>query len=194
MSNYVTALTGGGVLGGRVAGAVLAAIRKSMPATQEHMAERLEVSLTTVQAWERGRKPLVNMPHVRLRALRSSLQAAGASPALLRVWDQALDADVILSGLGSTDPATHPLAVPITDPAVTELLTWPLTGRPPRSLAGTRASLYAGRGEIAAVTAALRRAADQADGQGHRATALKYQARLLLGAAATPPAPQRQAA
>jgi DNA-binding XRE family transcriptional regulator len=189
-----TAAIGGSVLGGRVAGALLAAIRMSMPATQEAMAERLGVSLTTVQAWERGRKPLVNMPHVRLRAVRHSLQAAGASPALLAVWDQALDADVILAGLDSTDPARHPLALPVPDQAVTELLAWPLSGRPPRKLAGVRTNLYAGRGEIAAVTAALRLAADQACGEGQRLATLRHQARLLLAAATAPPALERQAA
>ena len=189
-----TAASGGGVLGGRVAGAVLAAIRMSMPATQEQMAERLGVSLTTVQAWERGRKPLVNMPHVRLRAVRHSLQAAGASPALLAVWDRALDADVILAGLAVTDPARHPLALPVPDQAVTELLAWPLSGRPPRQLAGVRTNLHAGRGEVAAVTAALRRAADQASGEGQRPAMLRHQARLLLAAATASPAPERQAA
>jgi transcriptional regulator with XRE-family HTH domain len=185
---------GGGVLGGRVAGAVLAAIRASMPATQEEMAGRLGVSVTTVQAWERGRKPLVNMPHARLRTLRRSLQAAGASPVLLAVWDRALDADVILAGLAVTDPARHPLALPVTDQAVTELLAWPLSGRPPRQLAGVRASLHAGRGEVAAATAALRRAADQADGHGQRPVTLRHQARLLLAAVTAPPALEGQAA
>ncbi|HVT71275.1 MAG TPA: helix-turn-helix domain-containing protein [Trebonia sp.] len=165
-----------------------------MPATQEEMAARLGVSLTTVQAWERGRKPLVNMPHVRLRGLRHCLQAAGASPTLLAVWDQALDADVILAGLAVTDPARHPLALPLPGQAVTELLAWPLSGRPPRQLAGTRVNLHAGRGEIAAVTAALRRAAGQASGEGQRPATLRHQARLLLAVASASAALERQAA
>jgi hypothetical protein len=48
------------------------------------------------------------------------------------------------------------------DRAMTGLLAWPLSGQPPRQLASTRADLAAGSGEIAAVSAALREAADRA--------------------------------
>jgi ribosome-binding protein aMBF1 (putative translation factor) len=54
-ASHVRAISEGGVLGSRVGGAVLAAIRTGMGATQEELAERVGVSATTVQTWERGR-------------------------------------------------------------------------------------------------------------------------------------------
>jgi DNA-binding XRE family transcriptional regulator len=188
--NLVRAVSEGGVLGGRVGGAVLAAVRTGMAATQEELAERVGVSAATVQAWERGRKPLVNMPFARLRSLRRDLEAAGAAPGLLALWDRALDADVILAGLGTADPGRHPLAMVVPDRVMTGLLAWPLSGQPPRQLAGTRADLAAGRAEIAAVTAALREAADRAIGDGERPAMLRRQARFLLALADDPAARQ----
>src|ERR1700743_201769 len=99
----------GGVLAGRVGGAVLATMRTRIPLTQEDLAERLQVSPTTVQAWERGRKPLINMPFARLQNLRRELDSVGAAPGLLRLWDKALEADVILATLDTPDPERHPL-------------------------------------------------------------------------------------
>ncbi|MGH8880253.1 MAG: helix-turn-helix domain-containing protein, partial [Stackebrandtia sp.] len=55
------ALTGGETeVAGRVAGAVLAAIRVQLGRTQEQLATELSVGLTTIQAWESGRRPLIN--------------------------------------------------------------------------------------------------------------------------------------
>jgi transcriptional regulator with XRE-family HTH domain len=184
------AVSEGGALGGRVGGAVLAVIRTGIQATQEELAERVGVSAATVQAWERGRKPLVNMPFARLRSLRRDLEAAGAAPGLLALWDRALDADVILAGLGTADPGRHPLALTVPDRVMTALLAWPLSGQPPRQLEGTRADLAAGRAEIAAVTAALRDAADRAGGDGERPAMLRRQARFLLAQADDPAARQ----
>ena len=178
----------GGVLGGRVGGAVLAAIRTGISATQEELAERTGVSLATMQAWERGRKPLVNMPFARLRTLRRDLEAAGADPGLLALWDRALDADVILAGLGATDLERHPLALTVPDRAMTELLAWPLTGQPPRQLAS--AGLTAGQGEITTAATALREAAERASGDGERSAMLRRQARFLLAQADDPIARQ----
>jgi transcriptional regulator with XRE-family HTH domain len=188
--SHLRAVSEGGVLGGRVGGAVLAARRTEIHATQEELAERAGVSPTTVQAWERGRKPLVNIPFTRLRNLRRDLEAAGAAPGLLSLWDRALDADVILAGLGTTDPGRHPLTLSVPNRAMTALLTWPLSGQPPRQLAGTRTDLAAGRAEITAVTAALRQAADRADGDQERPAMLRRQVRYLLAQADDPAARQ----
>lgn len=98
----------GGVLAGRVGGAVLATMRTRIPLTQEDLAERLQVSPTTVQAWERGRKPLINMPFARLQSLRRELDAVGADPGLLRLWDKALHTDVILAALDTPSPWSSP--------------------------------------------------------------------------------------
>jgi transcriptional regulator with XRE-family HTH domain len=180
----------GGVLAGRVGGAVLAAMRTRIPMTQEEMAGRLQVSPTTVQAWERGRKPLVNMPFARLQGLRRELDAAGADPGLLSLWDQALHADVLLAALDTSDPMRHPFALVVPDRTATELLAWPLSGQPPRQLAQANASLAVGRGELAAVTAALREAADRAGGNEERPAMLRRQVKYLLAKADDPAARQ----
>jgi hypothetical protein len=189
-ASHLRAVSEGGVLGGRVSGAVLAAVRTEIAATQEELAERVGVSAATVQAWERGRKPLVNMPFARLRNLRRDLEAAGAAPGLLALWDRGLDADVILAGLGTADAGRHPLTMTVPDRVMTGLLTWPLSGQPPRPLAGTHADLAAGHAEITAVTAALREAADHAGGDGERPAMLRRQARFLLAQADDPAARQ----
>jgi hypothetical protein len=94
---------------------------------------------------------------------------------------------VILAGLGATDPGRHPLALTVPHRAMTALLAWPLTGQPPRQLATARADLAAGHAEI---TAALREAADQAEGDGERAAMLRRQERFLLAQADDPAARQ----
>jgi transcriptional regulator with XRE-family HTH domain len=180
----------GGVLAGRVGGAVLATMRTGIPLTQEDLAERLQVSPTTVQAWERGRKPLVNMPFARLQNLRRELDAAGADPGLLSLWDKALHTDVILAALDTPDPERHPLAQIVPDRTATELLSWPLSGQLPHQLAKTRADLPIGRGELAAVAAALREVADRAGGDGERPSMLRRQVKYLLAKTDNPAARQ----
>src|SRR5713226_4462700 len=92
---------GSSPLAGRIAGAVLSCIRRQAGQTQEQLAEDLGVSATTVQAWEQGRKPLINVPYGRLSALRARLRAAGADAALLWLWERALSADSVLAGLNA---------------------------------------------------------------------------------------------
>lgn len=180
----------GGVLAGRVGGAVLAVMRAQIPMTQEELAERLRVSLSTVQAWERGRKPLVNAPFARLQTLRRELDAAGATPELLALWDRALHADVVLAALDTPDPERHPLALVVPDRTATELLAWPLSGQLPRQLAKTKADLAVGHGELAVVTAALREVADRAGGDGEQPAMLRRQVKFLLAKADDPAARQ----
>jgi transcriptional regulator with XRE-family HTH domain len=177
----------GGILAGRVGGAVLGAIRRRIPMTQEDLATRLQVSLTTVQAWEKGRKPLVNAPFARLQNLRRELRAAGADPGLLWLWDKALPVDVILAGLDTPAPERHPLALVVPDRTTTELLAWPLSGQPPRQLADTNAVLAVGRGELDAVTASLREVAERANGDGEQLSMLRRQAKFLLAKSSDDP-------
>lgn len=169
---------------------MLATMRTRIPLTQEDLAERLQVSPTTVQAWERGRKPLVNMPFARLQNLRHELDAAGVDPGLLLLWDKALHADVVLAALDTPDPERHPLALVVPDRTATELLSWPIIGQPPRQLAESKAVLPVGRGELAAVTAALREVADRAGGDGERTSMLRRQVKFLLAKADDPVARQ----
>lgn len=171
-----------GILAGRAGGAVLAAIRRDIPMTQEELAERLRASVTTVQAWEQGRKPLVNAPFARLQNLRRELRAAGADPGLLQLWDKALATDVMLAALDIPEPDRHPLALIVPDRTATELLTWPLSGQPPRQLAGRNAVMPVGRGELTMVTSALRDVIEQTDGDDERASMLRRQVKFLLAA------------
>jgi transcriptional regulator with XRE-family HTH domain len=173
----------GGILAGRVGGAVMAAIRRRIPMTQEDLAARLGVSLTTVQAWEKGRKPLVNAPFARLHDLRRELRAVGADPGLLWLWDKALPVDVMLAALEISEPDRHPLALVVPDRTTTELLAWPLSGQPPRQLADADAVLAVGRGELDAVTASLREVAERANGDGEQPSMLRRQAKFLLAKA-----------
>ena len=170
----------GGLLAGRAGGAVLATIRRHIPMTQEDLASRLQVSPTTVQAWEKGRKPLVNAPFARLQDLRRELRAAGADPGFLGVWDKALHVDVILAALDTCDPERHPLALVVPDRTTTELLAWPLSGHPPRQLADANAVLAVGRGELDTVTASLQEVANRVAGDGEKPSMLRRQVKFLL--------------
>lgn len=183
-----------GILTGRIGGALLAAIRKSIPMTQEELSSQLGVSTTTVQAWEQARKPLVNAPFTRLQNLRRELRAMAADPALLELWDDALQADVILAELDTCDPERHPLALVVPDRTATELLAWPLSGQPPRQLTDSKAVLAVGRGERKTVTTALREVGDRATGDGERPAMLRRQVQFLLATARDDPDAARWAA
>lgn len=167
-------------LSGRVSGAVLAVVRRHAGFTQERLAERLGVGLTTLQAWESGRNPLPRLPYGRLRQVRRSLAAAGAEHRLLRTWDAALDADSVLADIDTADPSEHPLAHIVPDRAATDLLAWPLTGQPPRALAGEDITLNVGRGERAAAAAALRRVVDADDAPEPESAMLRRQVVYLV--------------
>lgn len=167
-------------LTGRIGGAMLSALRRRVPVTQEAFAERLGVSPATEQAWEQARKPLVNVSYARLRAIRRELLAYGIAPALLDLWDKALDADLIWSELGTADPDRHPLALTVPDREITELLAWPLSGQPPRQLADSRSTLLAGSGELAVISAALRVVADRGNADDEKPAMLRRQAKFLL--------------
>ncbi|MFD3431216.1 helix-turn-helix domain-containing protein, partial [Nocardia fluminea] len=69
----------GNGLGGLVAGATLAAVRRSVGLDQATLAERLEVSVKTVQAWEQARNSMTRLPYARLRQIGRTLLAAGAA-------------------------------------------------------------------------------------------------------------------
>ncbi|MQS07335.1 helix-turn-helix domain-containing protein [Streptomyces alkaliphilus] len=123
--------------GGTITGYVLRLARESIPATQSGLAERLGVDLATMQGWESGRRPLMNMKAGALLDLRRRLPAIGADPVLVHLMDAAMDADrVITSTLdppgGSADQ--HPLAVWVHTRATAHMIAWSLNGTPPRTL------------------------------------------------------------
>jgi DNA-binding transcriptional regulator YiaG len=167
-------------LSGRVAGAVFATVRRQLGRTQEQLAEHLQVSPDTLQGWESGRKPQVNLAFSRLRQLRRALAALGSSPHQLLLWDTALHVDAILADLGQDDPRQHPLALLVPDRTTSELLAWPLTGDPPRQLRGTGARLIVPRGEQDAVAADLREVADRAGHGTVEAGMIRRQVKFLV--------------
>ncbi|MCA1191363.1 MULTISPECIES: helix-turn-helix transcriptional regulator [unclassified Saccharopolyspora] len=164
---------------GRVAGAVLAAIRNEVGLTQQGLAEAMQVSLATVQGWESGRRPLINLPMARFGKLRRVLQLSTVTSARLMVLSEAMQADEILSEIGSEDPATHPLTLVVPTRLQTELLAWPMTGVPPRQLAGTKARLDVAKGERDQLAAVLRTVASRAD-RGVEGAMLRRQAQYLV--------------
>lgn len=174
-----TLTAGADEIGGRIGGAVLAAVRGGLGLTQESLAERLQVGLSTVQAWESGRRPLVNASYQDLQRLSRRLRLDGAAPALVHVLDQALLADSIYLDMAAAEVREHPLALIVPDRTLTELLSWPLTGTPPRSLQGTKARLHAGGGVRDGVAASLRAAADRS-GANERGAMLRRQVKFLV--------------
>lgn len=131
-SEASTLTSGQGRREGRVSGHALKALRRSADLTQDGMAERLHVDLTTVQSWESGRRPLASMPLGSFRRLRHELLRTGVQPAHLRVLDDAIEADHFLGAILSGD--TTPLSTAVVTRGPTELLLWPLTGSTPLKL------------------------------------------------------------
>jgi transcriptional regulator with XRE-family HTH domain len=168
---------------GRIAGAVLQAIRSELGLTQVQLADALKVSVDVVQAWESGRRALSSLKIADLYRYCRNLRQMGADQHKLTLLTRAVEADLILGDIThETAPSTkdHPLATGVPDRLLTELLAWPLNGRPPRSLQGgpsTRTPLRPGeRDEVAAL---LRAAADQADDDENGAM-LRRQIKYLL--------------
>lgn len=145
---------------GRLSGAVLAAIRAESGRTQEEFAERTQVALSTVQAWESGRRPLVKASFQDLQRLNRQLRAEGVATKLLHLLDHALLADSIYMDMSAMGGRPHPLALLVPDRTLTELLAWPLTGEPPRQLQTAKIRLQVPAGVRDAVAAELRHAAD----------------------------------
>jgi hypothetical protein len=156
-------LTGGEAeVVGRVAGTVLAAIRGRIARTQEQLAAELGVGLTTVQAWESGRRPLINGRFADVQRLQRHLRTAGAGAELLHLLDRALAVDSIFADFRPGEPDRHPLALVVADRTMTELLAWPLGGELPRQLDGTGARLDLPADVRDAVAANLRATVDLA--------------------------------
>jgi transcriptional regulator with XRE-family HTH domain len=165
-----------------VIGAVFRVLRESVGYTQESVAERLQVSPETVQSWESGRRALTNAPFAELQRLRRALAAAGVQPRLLRMWDQALTADTLLSSLRMQPTAgePHPFAYLVPDRTLSDLLGWPLTGRPPRELSGTKHRLHVPTGIRDELAYQLREAATSSGANEEQSAMLRRQARYYL--------------
>ncbi|GLZ39685.1 hypothetical protein Acsp05_33090 [Actinokineospora sp. NBRC 105648] len=122
-----------------MSGFVLKLARQSTGLTQEALAERLTVDVTTVQGWESGRRPLAAVPAGEFVRLCGRLGRLGAPPSTARHLREAVEADLVLAvgvHAGGTwvDPDTHPLAAKVHRKTITNLITWPVTGDVPAQL------------------------------------------------------------
>lgn len=143
MSRPGATLTGGQgsrVLG-IVSGHVLKLARRSASLTQERLAEALGVDATTIQGWESGRRPLAAMNAGDFLRLSGRLSRLGAPAATSRWLREAVEADQVLSvgimaGAVWVDAYVHPLASSVHRRTLTNLITWPLTGKIPPHLDG----------------------------------------------------------
>ena len=140
---------------GVVSGFALKLVRRSTGLTQAALAEELARDLATVQGWESGRRPLTALRTVDLMTLRAKLMSHGASPDLVGLLRDCMDADLVITaavGAGEEDvtavPAEHPLALAVHRRDLTNLITWPLTGETPARLASLRPQI-ARRGPVA---------------------------------------------
>ena len=125
---------------GILSGFVLKLARQSTALTQERLAERLAVDVSTVQGWESGRRPLAAMHAGEFLRLSSQLSRLGAPASTGRHLRGAIEADHVLSvGIADGDilpyPAdTHPLAASVHRRTTTSLITWPIVERTPQHL------------------------------------------------------------
>jgi transcriptional regulator with XRE-family HTH domain len=179
---------------GVVSGFVLKLARQSAGLTQERFAEAANADLSTVQAWESGRRSLTALRAADFIRLRNLLTRAGAPPATGRHLQEAVEADLVISsgvesGARWVDRHDHPLAAGVHRRSLTNLITWPMTGHLPAQLRGF-ASKIPRRGPAASCPILhveervrffdhLRTVADQASQPQH--TLLRRQVVYLLG-------------
>ncbi|MDA0564868.1 helix-turn-helix domain-containing protein [Streptomonospora sp. S1-112] len=118
---------------------MLKVIRQSGNLTQEELAERLSVDVTTIQGWESGRRPLMAVSAGTYLRIRHFLLRNGTSPRLLSQLDTAMEADrfigYVLSHEGPLDLDAHPLASWVITRPFTDLIGWTFTGTAPSALA-----------------------------------------------------------
>jgi transcriptional regulator with XRE-family HTH domain len=125
---------------GIISGFVLKLARQSTALTQEQLAERLAVDVSTIQGWESGRRPLAAMHAGEFLRLSSQLSRLGAPASTGRHLREAIEADHVLSvGIvaGDTLPGAadiHPLAAGVHRRTTTSLITWPIVERTPQHL------------------------------------------------------------
>ncbi|MFB8003645.1 helix-turn-helix domain-containing protein [Nocardia sp. NPDC056000] len=124
---------------GAVSGFLLKLLRESAQLTQNDFAELLRVDPSTVYGWESGRRPLAALRAGDLTRIRMLLIRHGAPPAASALLIDSLEADIIIgdtleTALIRTD--THPLAINVHQRTLANLITWPMTGRPPMQAIG----------------------------------------------------------
>ena len=179
---------------GRVSGYVLKTIRQTVGLTQEQLAERARVDVSTLQGWESGRRPLMAISAGAYLKLRHLLHRLGASPRLLGQLDTGMEADrfigYVMAAEGPIDLDNHPLATWVITRPFTELVAWPFTGDVPNQLkeaaplrrrgpSGSGPGLAAG--ERRHMVAHLQAAAEQAAHNSVEGALLRRQAHYVAG-------------
>lgn len=142
MPNRPRTLTGsqGSRSVGVVAGYVLKLGRQAAGLTQEGLAEVLAVDISTVQGWESGRRSLAAISVSDWMHLIHLLPQFGAPSSIGTHLNEAVRADLVLGtgisqGERPTSDRAHPLAMSVHRRSLTNLITWPFTGRMPAQLA-----------------------------------------------------------
>ncbi|WP_422769310.1 helix-turn-helix domain-containing protein [Plantactinospora sp. WMMC1484] len=124
---------------GIVSGYVLKIARQSAALTQEKLAEKLTVDVSTVQGWESGRRPLSAINAGDFFRLCGRLSRLGAPASTGRHLREAIEADQVLStgitaGATWVNPDSHPLATSVHRWTTTNLIIWPITEKMPQHL------------------------------------------------------------
>ncbi|MEU2728363.1 helix-turn-helix domain-containing protein [Streptomyces griseoviridis] len=136
---------------GVLSGYVFRVLREQLGQTQESLAEALGVSPDTVAGWETGRRPLTSLSVGHKVTIRHLLMRMGTAPDLLAALDRGMEADVLLSGVLGTEPATeaaNPMGAWVMQRDLVEVLTWPLSGVVPSPLRSLPAPPRPRRGPV----------------------------------------------
>lgn len=149
----------------------------------------LGVSYDTLRGWEVGRRALSRVSAADMWRHEQHLLLSGADPELVGMLGDAVRADLILGELRSASGSESPLASLVPGRALTELLAWPISGQPPRTLRGygDRIAVQFPPGERRELVDALRRTADTSPA-GEQGAMVHRQSAYL--AAADPDAPE----
>jgi transcriptional regulator with XRE-family HTH domain len=150
---------------GVVAGAVLAAARRSAGLTQEDFAEAAGLSVDTVKRWENGQRPLGNVRAADLARVQRCLRGLGGRPSLLARLPAAIDADAFTCSAMAGDCGQ--LAAEVTTRPWSALIAWAVKGDPPaeaRGVAPSRPLLAPAERQV--FLASLRSAAERAAASG----------------------------
>lgn len=117
---------------GAVAGSVLRSARLSARLSQDQLATAVDVSETTIAAWEDGIDPLAEVEYSLAARVETALTAAGADPALVADLTIGAWCDLVLGVISESQDLWCLLADPIAgEAAFGELLAWAADGRRP---------------------------------------------------------------
>ncbi|MGW6197998.1 helix-turn-helix domain-containing protein [Kribbella sp. NPDC055110] len=124
---------------GVISGYILKMLRGSVGLTQQSLAERLGVDVSTIQGWETGRRPLTSLRVSDFRRLQTRLAALGAPASGVVSLHDAVEADELLNQILTgehrhADIHQHPLASTVHRRRLVNLVTWPFTGITPPQL------------------------------------------------------------